>query len=245
MPKVSVVFCTARKDPAIDILKYSMDTQEFRDFEVLVLDELHRTSTFIDVTPPPKKDWAFWNLSASLNEGCRRAKGDIIVLLQDFIYVPPQGLLKYVKRHEEEGDCLITGVGHQYQEPSEPWGIYPPPLPSGDKWFVDPRMEKPGFNLTQPVIWEANWSSFTKKIWEEIGGFDEEFDKGWGYDNVNFAERAQLAGYNVFIDTYNEVMCYSHIKIFGEKKFRDESPNNQELWYKNTENWLVVNHRGN
>jgi hypothetical protein len=33
------------------------------------------------------------------------------------------------------------------------------------------------------------------------------------------------------MDIENEVLCYDHIKIFSEQKKRDESPNNQKLWY--------------
>lgn len=233
-PAISVVFCTARKDPAIEILKYSMEVQTFRDFEVIVLDELHRKTPFIDVTPPPKKPKMFWNLSASLNAGVKRATGKIIILLQDFIYVPPGGLAKYIERHKEEGPCLVTGIGHQYKEPSKLWTSYPPPLPNDKLVFKDPRKVHTGFYVTQPLIWEANWGSFDKKIWEEIGGFDENYDEGWGWDNCNFSERAQLAGYNIFIDTYNEILCYSHINLFDEQKHRDESPNNMELYQRDS-----------
>jgi len=232
--KVSVIFPTARRDPSIDILRLSMQHQTHPDLEVIVLDELHRNSPFIDLTPPPKKKGMFWNLSASLNAGVKISTGKIIVLLQDFIYVPPDGIAKYVARHEEEGPCLVTGVGHQYKEPGKLWESDIPPLPHGKLAFKDPRMERKGFYVAQPLMWEANWGSFDRSIWKEIGGFDEAYDAGWGYDNTNFAERAQLAGYNIFLDTYNEVLCYSHINIFNEQKHRDESPNNVALYQRDS-----------
>lgn len=237
--KISVIYCTARHG-GIDILERSMEHQTHDNFEVIVLDELHRTTPFIDVKPPEKKPGMYWNLSASLNEGVRHATGDLIVLLQDYIWVPKDGLAKYAERFEQEHKSIVTGIGHQYKEPSHidnREGLYSiwenwPGIPCGEKTFIDPRAAATGFHLTIPVEWEANWGSFPRQAWEDIGGFDEDFDHGWGYDNVNFSERCQLAGYHIFADTYNEVLCYDHIRIFGEHKTRDEAPNNQKLWYK-------------
>ena len=243
--KVSVIYPTARHG-GLDILEKCMKEQTHEDFEVLILDELrrnfmpNRSTKFIFVEPPNKKAGMFWNLSASLNAGVRAAKGELIVLLQDYIWVPKEGLARYVEKAIQEPKGLISGVGHQYEFPAyndDPTGAYSiwkdwPGEPSGEKTFTDPRMERPGFYLCNPVEWEANWSCFRKEVWETIGGFDEEFDAGWGYDNVNFSERAQLAGYHLFLDTHNEVKCYSHINIFKEQKVRDAAPNNQKMWYK-------------
>lgn len=244
--KVSVIYCTARHG-GLDILERSMAHQFHTDLEVIILDELHRgfvrdwPANFRFIDPPKKKPNMFWNLSASLNAGCRAATGSIIVLLQDYIWVPPSGITRFLDRFKEEAtDCIISGVGHQYSEPSclddakglySVWTDFPGP-PSGNQTFMDPRMKKNGFYVTIPVEWEANWSAFPRDAWQRVGGFDEDFDLGWGYDNVNFAERCQLAGYNVMIDTKNEVLCYDHILIFAEKEKRDASPNNQALWHR-------------
>lgn len=240
---ISVIYCTARYG-GLDILQKCMLDQTYQDFEVIVLDELRRMPAdmgkFKFIDPPKKKPGMFWNLSASLNAGIRAAEGDLIVLLQDYIWVPKDGLARFNQKAAEEIPCLISGVGHQYSEPSrvdDKWSHHSvwlewPGIPSGERVFDDPRLRRPGFYLCNPVEWEANWSCFHKSIWQVVGGFDEDFDAGWGYDNVNFAERCQLAGFNTFLDTQNEVLCYSHINLFGEKEHRDKSPNNQELWHR-------------
>lgn len=243
-PKVSVLYCTARHG-GLDVLYESMKCQTFRNFEVVVVDELRRWKVYPDagfnfVEPPPKKEGMFWNLSASLNKGTAACRGEIVVLLQDYIFVPEDGLQKLVDVYMKDAPCLVSGVGHQFKEPStifDPKGLWScwdswPGRPSGDKVFVDPRIKGKGLYVCTPVEWEANYACFAKEIWKKIGGFDEAFDAGWGYDNVNFAERAQLAGFNTFIDMENECLCYSHIELFGEKEHRDKSPNNQVLWYK-------------
>jgi glycosyltransferase involved in cell wall biosynthesis len=248
-PTVSVLYCTARHG-GLDILMESMNCQTFQDFEVVIVDELKRNTedygrlipqtNFHWVEPPPKKPGMFWNLSASLNEGVRHCKGEIIILLQDYIFIPEEGVAKLVEVYQKDSPCLVSGVGHQFEFPKtidDPKGLYSvwnsfPGRPSGDKIFTDPRIKGKGIYVCTPVEWEANYACFGKEVWEKIGGFDEDFDAGWGYDNVNFAERAQLAGFNTFLDMENECLCYSHINLFGEKEHRDKSPNNQKLWYK-------------
>jgi glycosyltransferase involved in cell wall biosynthesis len=235
-PLVSVVMPTARKEPAIEILAESMNRQDYPKIQVIVADELFRHNMLYMfnrpthfVKCPKKKEECWWNLDQSLNEAIRFASGEIIIELQDYIWLPNDAVSKVVQRHIEEGPCMVTGVGHQYEVEPVRGNIV---KPEGKLWFTDPRMERKGFYVTQPVIWEANFGSFDRKIWSDIGGFDEGFDVGWGYDNVNFAERAQLAGYSIYIDTDIEVFAFSHIKYLGEQKARREAPNNQDLWSK-------------
>lgn len=246
MTKVSVVYCTARHG-GFDILAKSIEHQTHPDIELIIVDELRRflpeqlgTMPFRYVTPPPKKDRMFWNLSASLNEGVRHAKGDLIVLLQDYIYLPPDAIEKYVRKFELEGPkCLISGVSDQYALPNSldnalgAWSVWDHDFepPHGEIVFKDPRnKDRGGFFATIPLEWEANWGCFPRQAWLDIGGFDERYDAGWGYDNVDFADRCQHAGYRIFLDCDNPVQCYNHIGIFGEQTRRDQAPNNCALY---------------
>ena len=242
-PRVSLVGITFRPK-AIDVFKDTVMRQTFKDMEVIIVDkncsnisstEWNHIPVFF-IPDPPKPSWAVKNLSNALNEGIKHSNGELIVLLQDFIWVPDDGIEKFWKRYEQEPKGLCTGISHQYKEPSSLWAEHEvPPKPSGEKSFSDPRVNPgsySGFYVTQPVIYESNWASMPKKAWEDVGGFDTEFDKGWGYDNCNFAERCQMAGYHVFLDTDNEVFCYSHINLFDEQKRRDDEPNNQKIWSK-------------
>lgn len=243
MPKVTIIVPTARFG-GLDIIHDNVMRQTYRDFECIVVDELKRShlpqdKCFTIIDAPEKDPKMYWNLDKSLNHAIRLAKGEVIVLLNDYIWIPDDALERLIKLHEDDRPCLVTGVGHQYVAPpaDDPKGLYSvwnpfPGRPSGDKIFTDPRVKGKGVYICTPVEWEGNWACFAKEIWEKIGGFDEEFDAGWGYDNVNFAERAQLAGFNTFLDLENECFGYSHIKLFSEEKARDSAPNNQPMWYK-------------
>jgi hypothetical protein len=205
-------------------------------------------SKFLHVKPLPKKEGMFWNLDQSSNQGIALSSGEIIVFAQDYLWFPPDAIKKFVDRTEEMGDCLVTGVGHKALKPdfaiqlegkitvfedivprdvAEPeWGWKKPE----GVWFRDPRIVGEPFRPGQPVEWEANYGSITRKILEEIGGIDEIFDLGWGYDNVNTAERAQHLGYEIWIDETNEHVGIAHELLFGESDFKAHAPNNVNVW---------------
>lgn len=233
-PKITVVFVSARPD-SLKILCDSMSAQTFQDYEVIcVMPERLNPGEIANYSPqrwtffndPPKVQGDFWALSKCLNLACRQARGELIVLVQDYIRIPADGLQRYWDRYQQEPRSLVSGVSDQFDSIT------------GEKTFSDPRKQigshggerYRGFFLTIPLHWEANWGSFPRQAWLYIGGFDEAFDAGWGYDNVNFAERAQLAGYHIFLDTDNEVHAIDHQRLFGESDFKAKAPNNQKLW---------------
>jgi len=231
-PKITVVFVTARPG-SIPILAKSLNEQTFRSFEVIcvmpekLLQDSILCNTWNYLRDPDKKPGDFWCLSKALNLACRSAHGELIVLVQDYIEIPPDGLQRYWDRYQQEPLSLVSGVSDQFD------------ISTGEKTFSDPRKEinktdfagpYRGFFLTIPLHWEANWGSFPLAAWRAVGGFDEDFDAGWGYDNVNFAERCQMAGYHIFLDTENEVRALDHQRLFGESDFKAKAPNNQKLW---------------
>jgi hypothetical protein len=47
-------------------------------------------------------------------------------------------------------------------------------------------------------------------ILRELGGFDEAYDWGWSWDNVNVAERAAMLGAKFICDESNRPTLYPH-----------------------------------
>ena len=268
--KVTILSPTKRWG-GIDILLHSLKRQTFQDFQCILLDEHYDArydeivqyfdkewpgiygDKFIHIKPLPKKSHQYWNLDQALNHGLCLAGGEIIVFWQDYIWAPADGLEKFVKRIEQMGDCLISGVGHKACEPS--WAVdlqgkisiftdYSTPnrceISERDKhwgwdkpegiYYQDPRVRGGGFTPTNPIEWESNYAATTKKVCEAIGGFDEDFDAGWGFDNVNFAERAQAAGYEIWLDEQNIHVGFTHELLFHEEKAKQEAPKNVNMW---------------
>src|SRR3990167_1096111 len=232
-PKVSVMQITNRYGN-IDILWADMKRQSFTDWELVLVDGLWRerekeVKEYINdkrlnyVRQSDKNPQALTNLAHADNDGFRNCHGELIVCLQDYIWCGPEALSTFWGHYTRLGDCLITGVGHQYSNPSKehivnPNGkitVFKEPYtrrPDNRVWN-DPRMrlDQGSFYETAPVNWELNFCSISRKIIYELGGMDINYDYyGFAWDNVNIAQRAEMLGYKTYIDQTNECMGFQH-----------------------------------
>lgn len=215
----------------IDILWSSMKRQTIQDFELIIVDGLWKkrekeVKKYINdprlkyIRQSDKREGAYTNLAHADNEGFRACKGDLIVCLQDFQWVPPDGLEKYLYAYQTHPNALVTGVGHHYANPrpSNPKGlitVFDEPYsmkPEGLSW-EDPRMraDRPSFSLAEPVEWELSWASIPRKVIYDLGGMDEQFDfEGFAWDNTYIAYKAKINGCPIYLDQTNEVMGFDH-----------------------------------
>jgi hypothetical protein len=209
---------------------------------------------FIHSPAPLKEEGKFYNLSKCMNWGAARGKGELVVYYQDYIWLDPRTLERFWRKYGELGDVLLTGVGHKARFPD--WAVnlgglitiftqsgFPIDVGPHDRavfgvekpqgvWFRDPRIQGRGLVLCNPIEWEADVCAVPKCVLERLGGFDEDFDAGRCYDNVNFAERAQVAGIPIWLDEENEHLGYSHELLFDlvEHGVLKTAPNNAKLW---------------
>jgi len=130
------------------------------------------------------------DLNAAYNRMLRRAKGDIIVSLQDFIKIPENALQEIYNIQRE--DTLITYPVAKVKE----WG---------DKPIWDWRAIET--KKIEPIEWEADFASACKSMFFKVGGWDEELDKFFSFDNVSIGFRASMIGY--------KFLCYNKLKAIG------------------------------
>lgn len=161
----------------------------------------------------------FWSLNRVYNKLFQKASGDIIVSLQDFIWIPKDGLQKLVDRVVET-DGVVSGVGDQYARQNR----------SGkptDKIWNDPRKtDKYGdFYECNPEDAEWNWCGFPKHWIFDVGGMDEQLDfMGYGGDQYQVGERLDEMGCKFYLDQTNKSFTLRH----DRSKF-----GGQENWDKN------------
>jgi hypothetical protein len=70
-----------------------------------------------------------------------------------------------------------------------------------------------GFDLPRPCLaeeWEENVGLAPLDILRELGGYDEEYDNGWAWNNCNVAERAEMLGCNFILDESNNPQLLEH-----------------------------------
>lgn len=131
-------------------------------------------------TAPPKKRRS--NLNASLNHGLKQVKTPLVIFYQDFIDLPDDCFQQLIRDAQETNGFVTTATIN--------------PDGNHDSRYLGVDMVRE----CQPAEWEANVAIAPMKAIRELGGFDESYDDGWSWDNVNLAERAAMLGYKFYID---------------------------------------------
>lgn len=117
------------------------------------------------------------DLNRAYNKMLKRSTGELIVFYQDFIKIEDDGLQKFWDEYTSEYFMTApVGKSLDYTDPKWDWRHF--------------KHEDIGFQG-----WEIDWGACPREALFKLGGFDEELDKNWSFDNVNVAYRAQLAGY--------------------------------------------------
>lgn len=217
MPLVTVVFITAR-DGVFKMLKDSLNRQTYKNMELVVVDKLYgkRSDSLdgIDVPhihlPDPSRDMAKYKygLCHAHNAALSVATGDLIVFLQDNFDVPEDGIEKFVNVYLHHPNKLISGVDEQFKAEVAKDGE----IKWGEKVWTNMWM-KIGKGRRMSVYareWEANWAAAPKKILEKLGGWNIEWDKGHGWDNVDIAFRHIEMDGQMIIDESNKVRGIRH-----------------------------------
>lgn len=226
--RISVLALTNRYG-GVDILWANMKRQTIQDFELVLVDGLWRerekeVKEYINdprlkyLRQSDKREGAYTNLAHADNEGFRACDGELIVCLQDYQWIRPDGLEKYWFYYEKEPTALVTGIGHHYSDPKpvnekglitvfdKPYTGRPERL----SWS-DPRAVGPILRQAEPVEWELSWASLPRRVIYNIGGMDEQFDfEGFAWDNTYIAYKAKLNGSNIYLDQTNECMGFDH-----------------------------------
>ena len=143
----------------------------------------------IHVSPPPKTKAS--NLNASLNTGLRYIDTDYVIFYQDFIELQPDCFKKLLDLATPR--TFVTTCTPNYDGSDD-----------GRYTHVD------GPRSCRPEEWEANVAIAPMAILRELGGFDEDYDNGWSWDNVNIAQRAAMLGCKFIVDESNRPKLLPH-----------------------------------
>lgn len=216
--QVSVLTPTIRPE-GLAIVRAALKKQSFRNFEWLIGSPFDPKISEAKWVNDDFKLY-YWTLNRIYNKLIEESQGELIVSLQDNIYIPPDGLEKFWIAHEKYPDAIISGVGDQY-ESIDKFG-----RPSIKIWS-DPRktLKNGSFYEIFPNDAEFNWCVFPRKAAFAVGGFDENLDiLGFGGDQLQFCARLDAVGYKFYIDQTNESFTIRHER---------EDFGGQENWDKN------------
>lgn len=131
------------------------------------------------------------NLNQSLNYGLRKVKTKYVIFYQDFIDLPEDCFEKLMELADKH--FFVTTCTPKYDG-------------TDDTRYLGLDEPRP----CRPEEWETNVALAPMVALRELGGFDEELDKGWSWDNVNVALRAEMLGYQFIIDESNRPTLIEH-----------------------------------
>ncbi len=203
--RISVLTPTIRPEH-LAITAKSLQNQSFKDFEWLV-----------DIDFPSDR----FLLPMAMNRLLSRAKGEIIVILQDCITVEPNFLQHVSDTYTED---FVT-----YPLGKEGPGVY------DIKWDWRKSSIRQAKDFIEPQCWESDIASAPRKAFFDIGGYDEAYCDGWSWDNVEVAYRAEIAGYKFRCDNRVSGIAIDHDAV-QEHPFRGKLKNND--WRSRETKWL-------
>lgn len=237
-PKISVLTVTNRYG-GIDTNWSSLRRQTFKDFEWILCDTLYdqrkdavqeytkNDPRVVHIKQNPKDPEAKTWLAHAENQAIKSSRGELIVLLQDYIHIRPDSLEKFWLQYQDNPKRMISGVGHQYGRPGKdqvtnPKGlitVFSQPFERTPELIVwtDPRMRNDlgSFYPCNPPDIEFNYCAISRQALYDVGGCDEEYDAiGHAWDNCSVSQRACALGYEPYIDQSNQSYSIRHDDFF-------------------------------
>ena len=247
--KVSVVLCTMRKNPKLEMLFESLSHQTIKNFELVFVDELYESrkdyvkslSEKFNI-PTIHVGGAIPNIHA-LNIGTMNSSGDYIAHINDCGYYP----YRWLEKHLLIATNGFFGLGSRYftyftpDFPIEKHYLGIIQLPNnpdesisqyiynrsqikeylhinfGEHQISSPQdlrlLGLSNFVTEDNLIMEAapGWnhggnSMAPTEMYLAVNGYDEEYDKGYGWADCDFSVRLFNKGYKSFMNLSNWIL---------------------------------------
>jgi glycosyltransferase involved in cell wall biosynthesis len=177
-PRVSIIVPSWTGD--VTRLQRSIETQTFRDFEIVVIK---------GVSPA----------SRARNQGVANSRGELLVFVDDDAYLGHERVLEILVDTLESDDTigvvgpskLLPGDASRFQRmvaKQVPRWIYPV---QNEDTESNPPLDRHGFTGITTTC-----CILRRRVFEQVGGFDEAFDPG---EDPEFFYRIRRAGYRFII----------------------------------------------
>jgi hypothetical protein len=194
----------------------------------------------------------------------RELEVDLLVFLQDFIWIPEDAVAKFSLAAKNHPFDLLTGnvvssPGHKVETPDSTWSIFgigdsdtkpPPPYEPDTRdamglWkFGDKTV---GGTYLDNHAWEINWGALPHALINAGVDFDEDYDYGTQWGNTDFSfniakklSRGSLQGVHqggrVWWDHNNQAISMPHREYFPKAHEGERNiDNGWRFWEKHPE----------
>lgn len=172
---------------------------------------------------PPRKLLSYLDTGVATNTGIALARGKLVCFLADYTYAYPEWLDDHWRVYQEfKGDATFVGYRDRIAPPPlkekldiesckiscfrEPF--HPERLDELEILYSERKPLSPLEHITGPYS-EIPWHGFMiycneslpKDILDRVGGLDEEYDGGLGWQDADLGYRAMKAGHRFVFDS--------------------------------------------
>lgn len=216
MTQVSVVSCSVRPE-GLKLVEKALKRQTFKDWEWIQQGKSREN-----------RAGEYWTIYTDYNEAVKKAKGELIISIQDHTFFKPDALQKFWQHYQDDKKSIISGVGNKY---------------SDDTFTVmtwkDPRQRDDygSFYQCMPEDLEWNFLAIPKEAIYAVGGFDEYFNAYSSLCGLDVIMRLDiLGGYKFYLDQTNITYSTEHGRMKDWDKF---TPFNG-VWQKRLQEYRVA-----
>ncbi len=235
----SIIIATYRREQDLVRAIQSVLKQDYKNFELIIVDqsEKHEIATTKFIKSIQDKKFRYYHVSppsipAAENFGISKAKGDIVIFIDDDVELDPGFIAEHVKAYV---DPLVAGVAGRVKVPGKP--------ESKTLYHITSTGRNVGgfdYNYDSLALSGAIGCnmSFRKSVIKKLGGFDTGYIKNAHRFETDMAYRVMAEGYKITYKTSASLKHY-HTASGGSRAnsglFRDvESFANEfRFFYKN------------
>ena len=229
-PLVSIITCTIRRG-WWNIMAHNIANQTYKNIEWIIVDDYPENREKIAkeyakkyalniryLRGKERKIKRTYGLVNAENTGWKAVQGEMVIMLQDFMLMPIDGVEQIMYVSKKHPNSLIATVDTLFAPKVKPditkedWfsgDVYP----MGKFLKQNVRIQNKGLRATNnPRDFENNYGAIPKHVIDELGGWYEFMDEGLGYDNTEFGFRALSKGFQILIDETNCAVGIDHFE---------------------------------
>lgn len=214
MPLVTIVMSALNEDYIEKTIDTIVERTEEGIFDIIVVDDCSAVPIVID-RPYVKviRNERREGLIRSRHIGTDLAQSDIIISMDPHIKVAENWLPPIIERLTNKYNCIAVPLTRGLDAPT--WNeTTSPQAKTGWRWNLDFNWIHDDGSDDMPAM-AGHCFAFTKRWWEEIGGFDTGMYK-WGGENIELSLRTWLSGGTV------EAVRESVVAHWFKRKFNYE-----------------------
>ena len=223
--KPSIIYLTYRPG-GYDILVDSLKNQTYQDYELIIIDDFTEERRKLakeyleenNIEPAyigPSKPKCFpelpYNLINAYNTGILLSTEDLIIILNDYIWLPPKSIERFLKYEEKyKKKFCITAVAKVWKD-ARPKNLNGLLSVWENEWKGEPEKNGCTFKFNWiPTKFELFYSAIPYDLLIDMNGFPECYDYQPAYQEKIFMEIAEQYGAKFYVDKENIVHHIDH-----------------------------------